>query len=75
MNLRPHSNIQKNDYEILKSIIKKNKHNANFKIENSNETFKEYLRSEYLITDWSGIGLEFAFVTERPVIFIDTEKK
>ena len=75
MNLRPHSNIQKNDYEILKSITKKNKHNANFKIENSNETFKEVFESEYLITDWSGIGLEFAFVTERPVIFIDTEKK
>lgn len=75
LNLRPHLNIQRNDYEILKSITKKNKHNANFKIENSNETFKKVFESEYLITDWSGIGLEFAFVTERPVIFIDTEKK
>jgi YidC/Oxa1 family membrane protein insertase len=75
LNLRPHSNIQKKDYRVLKSIIKKYKNNSSFKIENSNETFKEVFDSEYLITDWSGIGLEFAFITERPVIFIDTEKK
>lgn len=75
LNLRPHSNIQKKDYRVLKSIIKKYKNNSNFKIEDSNETFKEVFESEYLITDWSGIGLEFAFITERPVIFIDTEKK
>jgi len=75
LNLRPHSNIQNKDYRVLKSIIKKYKNNSNFKIENSNETFKEVFESEYLITDWSGIGLEFAFITERPVIFIDTEKK
>ena len=30
---------------------------------------------EILISDWSGISFEFAFSFERPVIFIDTEKK
>jgi len=28
-----------------------------------------------LITEWSGIGIEYAFGTERPVIFIGTPPK
>lgn len=33
------------------------------------------VKADILITDWSGIGLEYAFGTERPVIFIDTPPK
>ena len=28
-----------------------------------------------MISDWSGISLEYAFVFERPIIFIDVPKK
>ena len=28
-----------------------------------------------MISDWSGISLEYAFIFERPVIFIDVPKK
>ena len=28
-----------------------------------------------MISDWSGISLEYAFTFERPVIFIDVQKK
>lgn len=31
--------------------------------------------ADVLITDWSGISLEYAFGTERPVLFIDTPRK
>lgn len=31
--------------------------------------------ADVLITDWSGIALEYAFGTERPVLFIDTPRK
>jgi len=31
--------------------------------------------ADILITDWSGIGMKYAFGTERPVIFIDTPRK
>lgn len=33
------------------------------------------VKADILITDWSGIGLKYAFGTERPVIFIDTPPK
>jgi len=31
--------------------------------------------ADHLITDWSGIALEYAFGTGRPVIFVDVPKK
>ena len=31
--------------------------------------------SELLITDWSGIGFEYALATERPTMFVDTPMK
>lgn len=33
------------------------------------------LEADLLITDWSGISWEYAFTTERPVLFIDTPMK
>ena len=33
------------------------------------------LKADRLITDYSGIGFEYAFGTERPVLFIDCNKK
>lgn len=31
--------------------------------------------SDILITDWSGIGIEFAFATAKPVVFVNTKMK
>ena len=31
--------------------------------------------SDIIITDWSGVGPEFAFATKRPVIFVNTKVK
>jgi len=36
---------------------------------------KSFLEADLLITDWSGVALEYAFGTERPVIFIDMPRK
>jgi hypothetical protein len=33
------------------------------------------LRSDIMISDWSGAALEFAFGTERPVLFVDVPRK
>lgn len=34
-----------------------------------------YYEADVLITDWSGISMEYAFGTERPVLFIDLPPK
>ena len=32
-------------------------------------------KSEFLLTDWSGIAFEFAYAFKRPVVFLDAPKK
>ncbi|MDR2522513.1 MAG: CDP-glycerol glycerophosphotransferase family protein [Synergistaceae bacterium] len=34
-----------------------------------------FFKADVLITDWSGVALEYAFGTERPVVFLDTPRK
>jgi YidC/Oxa1 family membrane protein insertase len=39
-------------------------------------TSEEFLhRADVLISDWSGVALEYAFGTERPVLFIDLPRR
>lgn len=33
------------------------------------------LKADLLVTDWSGVAVEYAFGTERPVLFIDLPRK
>ena len=55
----------------IKSINK----NSNFILEKGDIPFGSYHNSKCMISDWSGISLEYAFIFERPVIFIDVPKK
>lgn len=48
---------------------------ANLTIETSIANMDSLVQADILITDWSGIGLKYAFGTERPVISIDTPPK
>ncbi len=75
INLRPHSQSFKYNKEILKKIEDKFKDNSNFKLEKGNFEFKNVFDSEFLITDWSGIAIEYAFITKRPIMYINTPKK
>jgi len=44
-------------------------------LETSVVNMNSLVKADILITDWSGIGLKYAFGTERPVVFIDTPPK
>jgi YidC/Oxa1 family membrane protein insertase len=46
-----------------------------FSVETSTATDDSLLRAGVLISDYSGIALEYAFGTERPVIFLDVPAK
>ena len=51
------------------------KNNSNFTLETSVATDTSLLYADVLICDWSGIALEYAFGTERPVLFLDVPVK
>ena len=73
--VRPHPMTIKNSPKIIKRIKEKFEKNSDFLLDTKTSSFEQLFSSYILITDWSGIAHEYAFVCERPVIFVDTPKK
>lgn len=73
--VRPHPQYVRHNREYLEMLEDRYMENANVEIQmdfSSNETV---YTADILITDWSGIGLEYAFATLKPVLYIDTPMK
>ena len=73
--VRPHPMTIKKSSKIIKQIKEKFEKNPDFLLDTNTSSFDQLLSSFALITDWSGIGYEYAFVCERPVIYVDVPKK
>jgi len=73
--LRPHFRTLKNSIKLINNIKKKFGKNKNFILETGVIPSTLFHTSLTMISDWSGIALEYAFTFERPVIFIDVPKK
>ena len=73
--LRPHYRIFKDSKKLINSIIENFGNHSNFILEKGIIPSDKFHNSKCLISDWSGISLEYAFTFERPVLFIDTPKK
>ena len=73
--LRPHYKILKDSKKLIKSIIESFGNNPNFILEEGIIPSEKFHNSKCMISDWSGISLEYAFTFERPVILIDLPKK
>ena len=73
--VRPHPMTIKKSPKIIKQILEKFVKNPDFLLDTNTSSFEQLFSSYALITDWSGIAHEYAFVCERPVIFVDTPKK
>ena len=56
----------------IENFVRLNK-SQNFKFYTKNNI--DYSLFEYLITDWSGIALEFFYTNKKTVGFLDTPKK
>jgi YidC/Oxa1 family membrane protein insertase len=73
--LRPHPEITKRTPGVLLEYKKLFGKNSRFRLETSVATNKSMLNADLLITDLSGIAFEYAFGTERPVLFVDLPYK
>ena len=73
--VRPHPMTSKKSPKTIKQIKERFEKNPDFLLDTNTSSFEQLFSSYALITDWSGIGYEYAFVCERPVIYIDVPKK
>jgi len=74
--LRPHPETLKRTPQAVKDTADAGGNNkTRFVLERDVSTLNSLLESDVMISDWSGIALEFAFGLERPVLFVDVPKK
>jgi len=73
--IRYHPMTLKNDQSKINQIYNKFINNNLFSIDVDLTKDFNIISSDILITEWSGIAMEFSFSTNRPVIFIDTPPK
>jgi YidC/Oxa1 family membrane protein insertase len=71
---RPHPEHFKRSKKFIEDIKNKNL-NKNFLFDNENENFSSMQKSISLITDNSGIAIEYSLIIKRPVFYYDSLKK
>lgn len=73
--IRPHPEYIKRNKKSFEQLQSSTRKFSNIRLDTSPSLWESLVTSAYLITDRSGIAFEFAFVNNRPVIFIDTPLK
>jgi YidC/Oxa1 family membrane protein insertase len=73
--VRPHPETLRHFPKSITFFATKFGNNPNFTLETSVATDDSLLRADVLVSDYSGIVLEYAFGTERPVLFLDVPAK
>ena len=73
--LRPHFRTLRDSKGLIDSIKDKFGKNPNFTFEDGIIPSEYFHNSICMVSDWSGISMEYAFTFERPIIFIDVPKK
>lgn len=72
---RPHPMSQWHAQDKLNDLKKAFENEENFTYETNMRVSNSLLESDALITEWSGIALEYAFSQGKPVYSIDTPRK
>lgn len=75
LTLRPHPVTFKKSKKIIEIIEKKYSGYKNFKLELDISLSKSLKTADLMISDWSGVALEYYFAYKKPVLFLDTIKK
>ena len=73
--VRPHPETVRHSPDLIAFLVSKFGNNPNFTLEKSVFSDESLLRADILISDYSGITFEYAFGTERPVLFLDVPVK
>ena len=73
--LRPHPMTLRDSYDQINNIKQKFIQNDNFFLQEDNVNRNIFFESDILITDWSGVGMEYGLGLLKPVVYIDLPKK
>jgi YidC/Oxa1 family membrane protein insertase len=72
---RPHPEHHKRNKDVLKKIKKNFLGNKNFIFDSNSSNLESIEKSEILITDNSGIAIEFGLILKRPIFYFESNLK
>lgn len=73
--VRPHPQHVRHRKELMESLQQKYAHDENIVIQTDFSSNSTVFEADLMITDWSGIAYEYAYTTQKPVLFINTPMK
>ena len=73
--VRPHPMTTCKRPDVIDSLRTSFGARADFELETTVATWKSLREADVMISDWSGVALEYAFGFERPVLFVDVPRK
>ena len=73
--VRPHPQHVRHKKEWFEKLKKRYEKNKNIYIQTDFTKTDTVFNADLIITDWSGIGFEYAFTTKKPVLYINTPMK
>jgi YidC/Oxa1 family membrane protein insertase len=73
--LRPHPMMRIKYPHFLDTLYSKFKNEDAFSAEENISSLESFFNTDLMISDWSGVVYEYAFGTEKPVLFIDSPMK
>ena len=73
--LRPHPQTKKLYPSKIQKILEKFSDNDCFSMDKGLDKRDSLYKADLMITDWSGVALDYAFGLNRPVLFIDLPRK
>ncbi len=73
--VRPHPQHVRHMKEKFEKMKQEYADNKNIEIQTDFSSTDTVFNADLIVTDWSGIGFEYAFTTKKPVLYIDTPMK
>ncbi len=73
--VRPHPMTIRRHPALIKRIQAHHAANPLFYLDTNSASSESLSSANLLITDWSGVAIDYAFAFERPVIFVDMPRK
>ena len=75
VHVRPHPRTRQLSGQVLDELERKFADYSGFDMNEDTTNYEAFLQANVMISDWSGVAMEFAFGLEKPVLFIDVPRK
>jgi YidC/Oxa1 family membrane protein insertase len=73
--VRPHPMTTRKRPDVLAAVRERFRNDRAVVLETDVASTASLFEADVLISDWSGVALEYAFARERPVLFLDVPRK